>query len=148
MCISCNHVLYSYYLRNVIAKHIAIVSFDILVSNDSGSSLDSITIVGGAVGGVILLLIITVMLCIMMVSIRRCHIKKRSAVDDNATKLNTDVTTDNPSHNVKTNTTDHLCSTIKAQGSNVPITINPSYNVHTKPTCEDDYNYVQPNEFV
>ena len=88
------------------------------------------------------------MLCIVIVSIRRCHIKKRSAVDDNATKLNTDVTTDNPLHNVKINTTDHLCSKIKAQGSNVPITINPSYNVHTKPTCEDDYNYVQPNEFV
>ena len=126
----------------------AIVSSDTPVSNDSGSSSDNIAIISGAVGGVILLLMIIVMLCIVIVSIRRCHIKKRSAVDDNTTKLDTDVTTDNPSHNVKTDTTDHLYSTIKAQGSNVPITINPSYNVPTKPTREDDYKYVQPNEFV
>ena len=29
----------------------------------------------------------------------------------------------------------------------VPITTNPSYNIPTKPYSEDEYNYVQPNEF-
>ena len=71
----------------------------------------------------------------------------------NATKLNTDVTIDNnPSYDVtKANTLDHSYSTINPGGSDVPITINPSYDVPTKPyskTSEDDYNYVQPNEFV
>ena len=121
--------------------------------NDSGSSSDIVAIISGAVGGVLLLLMITVMLCIVIVCIRRSHMKKGSTVDGNTTKLNTDLTIDNnPSYDItKTNTSDHSYSTIKPQGSDVPITSNPSYNVPTKPyskTSEDDYNYVQPNEFV
>ena len=124
-----------------------------VVSNDSGSSSDSVAIIGGAVGGVILLLMITVMLCIVIVCMRRCHMKEGSPVDDNTTKLNTDVTIDNnPSYDAtKANTLDHSYSTINPGGSDVPITINPSHNIPTKPyskTSEDDYNYVQPNELV
>ena len=123
------------------------------VSNESGSSSDSVAIIGGAVGGVILLLMITVVLCIVIVCVRRSHMKKGSPVDDNATKLNTDVTIDNnPSFDVtKANTLDHSYTTINPRGSDVPITINPSYNVPTKPyskTSKDDYNYVQPDAFV
>ena len=39
--------------------------------------------------------------------------------------------------------------TINPGGSDVPVTTNPSYNVHTKPyskTSEDEYNYVKPND--
>ena len=84
---------------------------------------------------------------------RRCHRERHYKVAYNTTKLNTDVTIDNnPSYDVtKANTLDHSYSTIKPGGSDVPITINPSYNTPTKPyskTSEDDYNYVQPNEFV
>ena len=84
---------------------------------------------------------------------RRCHRERDYQVAYNTTKLNTGVTIDNnPSYDVtKTNTLHHSYSTIKPGGSDVPITINPSYNVPTKPyskTSEDDYNYVQPNEFV
>ena len=47
---------------------------------------------------------------------------------------------------------DYSYNTIKpVGGSDVPITTNPSYDVHTKPyskTSEDEYNYVQPNEFT
>ena len=123
------------------------------VSNDSGSSSDSVAITGGAVGGVILLLTITVVLCIVMVCMRRSYMKKGSPVDDNTTKLNTDVTIDNnPSYDVtKANTLDHSYNTINPGSSDVPITINRSFNVPTKPyskTSKDDYNYVQPNELV
>ena len=43
---------------------------------------------------------------------------------------------------------DYSYDTINPGGSDVPITTNSSYNVHTKPyskTSEDEYNYVQPN---
>ena len=131
----------------------AIVSFDILVSNDSGISSDIVAITGGAMGAVILLLMITLLLCIVMVCMRRSQMKKGSPVDDSATKLNTNVTIDNnPSCDVtKANTIDYSYSTTNPGGSDVPITINPSYNVHTKPyskTSEGIYNYVQPNELV
>ena len=45
----------------------------------------------------------------------------------------------------------HSYDTINPGGSDVPITTNPSYNVHTKlnsKTSEDDYNYVQPNKLI
>ena len=65
--------------------------------------------------------------------IRRCHRERRYKVAYNTTKLNTHVTlNNNPSYDV-TNTLDHSYSTINPGGSNVPITINPSYNVPTKP---------------
>ena len=58
----------------------------------------------------------------------------------------------NPSYDVnKANTVDYSYETINPGGSDAPVTTNPSYNVHTKPyskTSEDEYNYVQPNEFV
>ena len=41
--------------------------------------------------------------------------------------------------------------TIKPGDWDIPITANPSYNVHTKHygiTSEDEYNYVSPNEFI
>ena len=47
----------------------------------------------------------------------------------------------------KANTVDSLYNTIEPGDVNVPITSNPSYNVPTKPYSEDEYNYVQPNEF-
>ena len=128
---------------------------DTPVSNDSGSSSDSVAVIGGAVGGVILLLMIifTVVLYIVIVCIRRCHKQEDNKVTYNTTKLNANVTIDNnPSYNVtKANTLDQSYSAINPGGSDVPITINPSYNVPTKPyskTSEDDYNYVQPNELV
>ena len=137
----------------IIVNHKAFILFDTIVSNDSGSSSDIVAVIGGAVGGVILLLTITVVLCIVIVCMRRCHRERDYKVTYNTTKLNTDVTIDNnPSYDVtKANTLDHSCSTINPGGSDVLITINPSYNVLTKPyskTSEDDYNSVQPNELV
>ena len=72
---------------------------------------------------------------------------------DNTTKINTNIIFENnPSYDVtKANTVDYSYDTINPGGSDVPITTNPSYNVHTKPyskTSEDDYNYVQPNELM
>ena len=128
---------------------------NIVVPNNSDDSSDSGAIIGGAVGGVILLLMIIVVLCIVILCMRRSHRKKGSHVVDNATKLNTNVTIDhNPSYDVtKVNTVymEHLYDTIDPGDSDVPITANPSNNVHTKcynKTSEDEYNYVQPNEFT
>ena len=50
----------------------------------------------------------------------------------------------------KINRVDHLFSTINPGDFDVPITTNPSYNVHTKPyskTSEDEYNHVHCNKF-
>ena len=96
---------------------------------------------------------ITVALCIVILCMRRCHRERGNKIASNTTKLNTDVTIDNnPSYDVtKANTLDHSYSTINPGGSDAPITINSSYDVPTKPyskASEDDYNYVQPNEFV
>ena len=120
------------------------------MSDNSGSSSDSGAIIGGAVGGVLLLLMIIVVLCVVMLCMRRSHRKKGLHVANNTTILNTDVTMDdNPSYDVtKVDTLYHSYDTITPD---VPITTNPSYNVHTKPyskTSEDDYNYVQPNELI
>ena len=84
---------------------------------------------------------------------RRSHRKKGSHVVNNTIKINTNVTTENnPSYDVtKGDAVDNVYDTINPGGSDVPITTNPSYNVHTKPyskTSEDDYNYVQPNELI
>ena len=96
---------------------------------------------------------IIVVLCIVILCMRRSHKKKGSHVVDNTIKLNTNVTIDhNPSYDVtKASTVDYSYDTINPGGSDVPITTNPSYNVHTKPyskPSEDKYNYVQPNELI
>ena len=97
---------------------------------------------------------IIVVLCIVILCMRRSH-RKKGFKDDKVTystsKLNTDITMNhNPSYDVtKASTVDYSYDTINPGGSDVPITTNPSYNVHTKPyskTSEDDYNYVQPND--
>ena len=92
---------------------------------------------------------ITVVLCIVILCMRKCRLKVDNNVSYNATELNTDVTIHpNPSYDVaKANTVDSLYRTIKPRDLVVPITTNPSYNVPTKPYSEDEYNYVQPNEF-
>ena len=120
------------------------------VSNNSGSTSDSIAIIGGAVGGVILFLMITVVLCIVILCVRRSHRKGTFPVDNTA-KLNENVTIDNnPAYDItKANTVGSLYSTIKPGDSDVPITANPSYVAPNKPyskACEDEYNYVQPNQ--
>ena len=117
------------------------------------TSSDSSAIIGGAVGGVILLLMITVVLCIVILCVRRCHRKGHNKLSYNFTELkHKDVAIyRDPSYDVtKANTVDSSYSLIKPGDSDVPITTNPSYNVPTKPyskTGEDEYNYVQPNEF-
>ena len=102
-------------------------------------------------GVVVILLIIIVELCILILTLRWPHRKKDRGLHavDNTANLNADVTMEyNPSYDVtKANTVDY--DTINPGGSDVPITTNPSYNVHTKPyskTSEDEYNYVQPND--
>ena len=115
-----------------------------------------ITIIGVAMGGVTLSLMITVVLCIVILCMRRSYRKWTFPVDAkvlyNTTELNENVTIENnPSydHVVKLNRVNN--STIKpVRGSDVPITTNPSYDVHTKPyskTSEDEYSYVQSNKF-
>ena len=95
-------------------------------------------------GGVILLLMITVMLCIVILCMRRCHQKALSykLMSKNVTYHS------NPLYDVKAKAVDSLYNTIKPGDSDVPITSNPSYNVPTLPYSEDElYNYIQPNEF-
>ena len=53
----------------------------------------------------------------------------------------------NPLYDVKAKEVNSLYNTIKPEDSDVLITSNPSYNVLTLPCSEDEYNYVQPNEF-
>ena len=122
------------------------------VANSSSSS-DSVAIIGGAVGGVILLLMIIVVLCTLILCMKGSHRKKGSHVVNSTTKINTNVTIENNlSYDVtKANSVDYSYDTINPGGSDVPITTNPSYNIHTKPyskTSEDDYNDVQPNELI
>ena len=141
--------------------YVLCISID--VPDNSNNSSVSVAVIGGAVGGVILLLMIIVVLCIVILCMRRSCRKKGSHMVDNTIKLNTNVTIDhnpsygvtidhNPSYDVtKVNTVhmDYSYDTINPGGSDVPITTNPSYNVHTKPyskTSEDEYSYVQPNE--
>ena len=158
MTLSLSNLFVHYIIKHYLTTDI------VTVSNNSGSSSSvNVAIIGGAVGVVMLLLMIIVVLCIVVLCMRRSHRKKGSHVDDNTIKLNTNVTIDhNPSYDVtidhnpsyditKANTVDYLYDTINPGGSDVPITTNPSYNVHTTPyskTSEDEYNYVQPNEFI
>ena len=76
---------------------------------------------------------------------RKCHRKRDNKIAYNIANINTDVTIENnPLYDVIE--LDHSYSTINPGGSDVPITVNPSYNVPTKPyskTSEDDYNYLQ-----
>ena len=119
-------------------------------ANDSDSSSDSCAIIGGAMGGVMLLLmIIIVLLCIVIVCMRRSRNKKTFSLNStnyNASKLNTQVMIENnPSYDVTK--ADYSCN--KQRDTDIPITVNPSYGVSTKPyigTNEDNYNYVKPNE--
>ena len=80
---------------------------------------------------------------------RRCYKKADKNVSYTITKLNKDVTHhSNLSYDIaKANTVDSLYDTIKPEHSDVLITSYPSYNVPTKPYSEDEYNYVQPNEY-
>ena len=130
---------------------------DVPSSNDSGSSSDSSAIIGGAAGGVILLLLmIIVVLCVVILCTKRSHRKGMFPMGYDeafyiATKLNTAVTTQhNPSYDVtKIDAVDHLYDT--CTGSDVPVSFKPSCNVPTElysKTTEDEYNYVQPNEFT
>jgi len=134
------------------------------MSSNSGTSSDSGGVIGGVVAGVIMLFTITVVLCAMILILRRSRKRKACSGDEKVyyditnLKLNTAVTMNhNPSHGV---TAPNLAaySTIKPRTRNsdisitsnpsyyVPLTANPSYNVPTKPYSEDEYNYVQPNE--
>ena len=117
-------------------------------SSNNGISSDGVAIVGGAVGAVMLLVMIIEVLCIVILCMRRCDGKGDDRVPCSINKLNTGVSTEyNPLYDVtKASTVDYLNN---PGDSDVPITTNPSYNVHTRPyskTSEDDYNYVQPNE--
>ena len=128
--------------------YLCILLGDVQMANNSGSSSAGSAIIGGVVGGIVLLLMITVVLCIVILCMRRSHIKK----GDNKVSYNEDVTIENnPSYDVnEISTIDHSYSLVKPGDSNVSITANSFYNIHTKPcskTSEDEYNYVQPNEF-
>ena len=125
---------------------------DIPVSNNNGSSSNTNAIIGGVVGGAILLLMIILLMCIVIVCVRRCDV---SPVDDKefnqTTKINTDVNIeDNPAHDVtKASSEDYI--DIKPGDSDIPMTTNPSYGVPAKlcrKPSEDEYGYVQPNEFI
>ena len=104
-----------------------------VTSNDSENS----AVIGGAVGAVIVLLIVTAVLCIVIVCIRKSHEKGKFTLNDkvlyNTTKLNTNVTIEyNPSYDVaKVNTMDNG-STITTGNSDFPITPNPSYCTHNE----------------
>ena len=138
------------------------VYINIDVPNNDNNSSDGCVIISGVAGGIILfLLTIIVVLCIVLLCMRRSHRKKGSHVVDNTTKINTNVTIDhnpsyditmdnNPSYDVsKVNAVDYSYDTINPRDSDLPMTTNPSYNVHTKPhskTNEDEYNYVHTNK--
>ena len=114
--------------------------------NDSENS----AIIGGSVGGVIvLLLMITAVLCIVIVCVRRSHEKGKFTLNDkvlyNTTKLNTNVTIEyNPSYDVaKVNAMDNG-STITPGNSDFPITPNPSYSTHNETT--NKYSNGQHND--
>ena len=106
-------------------------------------------------GGVILLLIVTIVMCIVILRVR-CNEKGASRVDNkvfNSTtncKLKTNVTIENnPSCDVtKANTLNYLY--IKPGDPGVPIITSPSYSVpakHFSKTSKDEHNYEQPDEF-
>ena len=103
-------------------------------------------------GGVILLLVITVVLCIVILCVRR-NKEGASPVDNkvfnNTTscKLNINVTIqNNPSYDVTE--ADYLY--IMPGDPDVPISTNPSYSVPAKPyskTSKDEHSYEQSDEF-
>ena len=97
-------------------------------------------------GAIVFLVIITIVLCIVMLCIKRYHKKKASSVDDrvsySATKLNKDPTEDTPSYDV-----------IRADNGTIKQGdldgINLYYNIPIKPcskTSEDECNYAQPSQ--
>ena len=84
---------------------------------------------------------------------RRSHGKKGLHVVNNSAKPDDVIIKNNPSPDVtKADTVDYIYDdTINPGGSDAPVTTNPCYDVHTKPyskTSEDDYEYIQPNEFI
>ena len=121
---------------------------DVPIPDNSGSSSDSVAIIGGAVGVVVILLMIIVVLCIVILCMRRSSRRADDKVPYGINRLNNVTMDNNPSYDVtKANTVDY--DTINPGGSDVPITTNPSYNVHTKlysKTREDEYDYIQPND--
>ena len=97
-----------------------------------------------------LLVITTVVLCIVILSIKRCYKKKASSVDNQVSystaKLNTDVTT---VHNLSYDVIKMDNSTTKQGDSDG---INPYYSIpinkaYSKPR-EDECDYAQPSQFV
>ena len=105
----------------------------------TSSDSENRAVIGAAVGGVILLLMITAVLCIVIVYVRRSHEKGKFTLNDkvlyNTTKLNTNVTIEyNASYDVaKVNAMDNG-STITTGNSDFPITPNPSYSTHNETT--------------
>ena len=87
------------------------------------------------------MLIITVVLCIVFLCMRRSYRKEESPVNDNTSKLNTyDFT--------KAIALEHVYDTIKLEDTDA---INPPYDALTKPyskTSENEYSYMQPNELT
>ena len=84
---------------------------------------------------------ITVVLCIVFLCMRRSHRKEESPVNDSTSQLNTyDFT--------KAIALEHVYDTIKLEDTDA---INPPYDALTKPyskTSENEYNYIQPNELT
>ena len=96
-------------------------------------------------GGVILLLMITVVLCIVILCIRSCQRKGTFSVNENVsyyntTNLNTDVTVESyPLYDIIKSTT--------MDNSTIKLDSNPSYNILTKP-CIKASKDSQPNELI
>ena len=120
-----------YYTYNISAKIVNLL-YAVTSSNSArGSSPDSsATIIGGAMGGVILLLMVTVVLCTVILCSVRSHRKKAHY------KISYD--TNRP--NIIVN------NSVIRLDSDVPMTINPSYGLPIKRCNEEEYNYVQPDE--
>ena len=122
------------------------ISLDDATSNNRGSSSDGTAIIGGAgaLGGVILLLMTIIVLCIVIPCVRRHHGKEAFSADNNNTaKLKENV-------NIGVTKANIVGSLYSPGDSDVPITANPSYAIPTKPyskTSEDEYDYVQPNQY-
>ena len=92
---------------------------------------------------------IIVVLCVVIVCRRSCKKKSSDAdnqISDRKTELNTVISKTNPVYYAINR--DRVDKNVIKQGSNVPVTTNPSYNVSTissnSKSGEDEYNYAQP----
>jgi len=118
--------------------------------------MDEGVIISASIGGVILLLMpVTLVLCIVMLCMKSPYKRKKSPsfvkASFSTTKLRNSIATEHDaSYN---NIIEVISSTIKREDlADVPITINPSYGIPIKPyynskPSEDEYSYVQPDEF-